>query len=221
MSQPDPQANDTTPHYGRYVGLLGLVIVILITLNTILTKPNGAVGITPGNHVPPFAVPLAQSKLEGDADVATRAHEGQAGNISACQERGPEILNICQLYENSPVVLALFVDDGACPAVLSDMQALTRSFPQVRFAAVSIKGSRKDLRSLIKKYSLGFPLGIDKDGALAELYKVSSCPQLTFAYPGGVVQSKALLIDPPLSTLRARVAELLTATRARNQTTTG
>ena len=36
-------------------------------------------------------------------------------------------------------------------------------------------------------------MGIDSDGALAALYKVASCPQVTFAYPGGEVQSGALL----------------------------
>ena len=52
---------------------------------------------------------------------------------------GRGILNVCQLYERGPVVLALFVDAGSCPAVLGDLQALAPSFPGVRFAAVAIK----------------------------------------------------------------------------------
>ena len=62
--------------------------------------------------------------------------------MPACTVRGPGILNICQLYEQGPVVLALFVDAGSCPRVLSDMQALAPSFPGVRFAGVAIKGDR-------------------------------------------------------------------------------
>src|SRR5690349_11294987 len=95
--------------YGRYVGLLALFIVVLITLNTILTKPNGSKGIEPGRAVPPFAVPLVTGNLSGDADIATHAHEGGRGDVAACQERSAEILNICQLYERGPVVLALFL----------------------------------------------------------------------------------------------------------------
>ena len=38
---------------------------------------------------------------------------------------------------------------------------------------------------------------------------------MSFAYPGGVVQSKALLERPALATLRARVSELVRAARAR------
>jgi hypothetical protein len=42
-----------------------------------------------------------------------------------------------------------------------------------------------------------------------------SCPQIAFVYPGGIVQSAALLGTPSLATLHARVAELLAASRAR------
>jgi hypothetical protein len=95
------------------------------------------------------------------------------------------------------------------------MQALAPQFPQVRFAAVSIKGSRPQLRRLVHSRGLTFPVGIDDEGTLAILYKVASCPQITFAYPGGEVQSRALLTRPPLATLRARVSELVAGARAR------
>jgi hypothetical protein len=212
MSPPEPRA---APRYGRYAGLLALLILALITINTIATKPNGVKGIAPGEQLPPFAVPLALGSLTGDADTATRANEGAAGRVPACQERGPQILNICQLYESGPVVLALFVDSGSCPAVLADMQAVSTGFPRVRFAAVAIKGERPQVRRLIRSRGLSMPVGIDSDGALAALYKVATCPQLTFAYPGGAVQSKAMLRRPSRAALRERVKQLVAASRAR------
>jgi hypothetical protein len=205
----------TTPRYGGYVGLLALVILALITINTIVTKPNGAKGLAPGELMPPFAVPLALGGTVGDADTARHADEGAAGRVPACRERGPQILNVCQLYEQGPVLLALFVDSGSCPAVLSDMQAVSSSFPGVRFAAVAIKGARASVRKLIRKRGVTFPVGLDSDGALAALYKVATCPQLTFAYPGGDVQSPAILKRPARATLRARLAALVAASRAR------
>ncbi len=204
-----------SPRYGRYAGLLALLILALITLNTIKTKPNGDTGIAPGQPLAPFAVPLVQGDLSGDANVATKAGEGAAGNVPACSVRKPQVLNICEQYERGPVVLALFVNGGSCPAVLNDMQTLAPSFPGVRFAAVSIKGDREQLRRMVRSSRLRFPVGIDSDGALASLYKVASCPQVSFAYPGGVVQSKALLRAPTLAALRARVGELVAASRAR------
>jgi hypothetical protein len=197
------------------VGVLALVFIALVTLNTALTPPNGATGIAPGKRLAPFAVPLASSDLLGDANVATHSNDGEAGSRPACAVRGPRILNVCELYEAGPVVLALFVDASSCAQVLQEMQALVPAFPQVRFAAVSIKGARASLRSLARSEHLSFPLGIDEGGTLVALYKVASCPQLTFALPGGVVQSKALLARPSLAALRARVGELLAAARAR------
>jgi hypothetical protein len=165
--------------------------------------------------MPPFAVPLALGSLKGDADTARHADEGAAGRVAACQERGAQILNICQLYEGAPVVLALFVDAGSCSAVLGDMQALSSSFPGVRFAAVAIKNGRSQVRRLIRSRGLTLPVGLDSDGALAALYKVATCPQVTLAYPGGEVQSRALLSRPSRATLRGRVAALVAAARAR------
>jgi hypothetical protein len=197
------------------MGLLAVLLIGVAALNTALSKPHGVSGIEPGRRLPPFAVPLATGNLGGDANVATRANEGAAGRLPACAVRGSQVLNICQLYEAGPVVLALFVDAGSCPAVLGDLQAIAPSFPGVQFAAVSLGGDRGALRRLIRARALTIPVGIDHDGALAALYRDASCPQLTFAYPGGVVQSRALLSRPAASTLRARVSELVTAARAR------
>jgi peroxiredoxin len=199
------------PHYGRWVGVLALVILALITLNTILTPSNGLAGLAPGTQMPPFAVPLATGDLQGAANIATHPNEGAAGKRPACTVRGPRILNICELYEQGPVVLALFVDASACTGVLDELQALVPEFPEVRFAAVSIKGDRSQLRALVRSHGLSFPIGVDSEGTLPVLYKMASCPQVTFASRGGVVQSKALLVRPPLAVLRARVSELVAA----------
>jgi len=197
------------------VVLLAIVVLVLVTANTLLSDSKGVVGIAAGQPLPPFAVPLAVGDVNGDANVATRADEGAAGKVPACSVRGPQLLNVCQLYEQGPVVLALFINASSCPQVLGEMQALVPSFPGVRFAAVAIEGSRSGLRQLVRSRGLTLPVGIDKDGALVALYKVDSCPQLTFAYPGGVVQGKTLLGNPSLAALRARVSELVAASRAR------
>jgi hypothetical protein len=205
MSRPEPR-------YGRYVGLLALVILVLITVNTIVTKPNGAKGVEPGHAIPPFAAPLALGTLTGDVNVATRAGEGTAGRTPACAVHGPGVLNVCALYRGRPLVLALFVDAGSCPDVLGQMQALAGAFPAVSFAAVAIKGERGSLLTLIRKRGLtSVRVGIDRDGVLASLYRVASCPQVSFVLPGGVVQSPALLDTPSPRALRARVAELVVA----------
>jgi hypothetical protein len=212
VSRPEPAGG---LRYGRYLGPAALVVLLLVTINAALNRPNGAAGIARGHRLPPFAVPLALGDLTGDANVATRPNQGPAGSVPACSVRGPQVLNVCQLYERGPLVLAMFVDAGSCPAILSQMQALAPSFPGVGFAAVAIKGDRPSLQRLIHERGLTLPIGIDRDGALATLYKVASCPQVTLAYPGGVVQSAPLLAHPAQAVLRSRVSELVAASRAR------
>ncbi|HEY1689937.1 MAG TPA: hypothetical protein VGF95_13875 [Solirubrobacteraceae bacterium] len=202
--------------YGRYVAILGVIFLIGVTVNTILTKANGATGILPGAKVPPFAAPLVLSKEEeGKVDTAVKANEGIRGKVPACKLRGEGILNICELYERGPVVLALFFEEGSCPDVLSEMQKLAPSFPGVSFAAVAIKSKRPPIRELMHKKGLTLPVGFDLEGNLAPFYKIASCPQVSFIYPGGVVQSKALLGQPTPARLRARVEALVAASKKR------
>ncbi|MGA2165043.1 MAG: hypothetical protein ABSH36_11325 [Solirubrobacteraceae bacterium] len=204
-------------HGGRWVGVLAIVILILITINTIVTPSKGLAGIAPGKQMPPFAAPLATGDLQGSVNVAAHPNEGPAKH-AACTVRGPQILNICQLYEQGPVVLALFIEGSACDGVLGEMQTLVRAggrFSGVRFAAVALKGERSSLRQLVRSRGLTFPVGIDSEGVLPGLYAMASCPQITFAYPGGVVQSKALLTTPSSALLRRRVGELVAESVAR------
>jgi hypothetical protein len=201
--------------YGRYMGALAAVALAGILLSTLLGSAGDVKGIAQGARIPPFAAPLALGSLAGDVNVATRPHEGQAGNRPACSVRGAQVLNVCQLYEQGPLVLALFVDSGSCPDALREMQVLVGALPQVRFAAVAIKGETGPVRSLVHSDRLTFPVGLDRDGILVELYRLATCPQISFVYPGGVVQSPALLGSPSAATLRARVVALLDASRAR------
>jgi AhpC/TSA family len=205
----------SNPRYGRYAGLAGVVLLALAAIYLLFLRPTDLSGIAPGRRLTPFALPLALGNLRGDADIATRADQGSAGRVPACAERGAQILNVCQLYERGPVVLALFVNAGGCTRILDELQQLVPAFPGVSFAAVAIEGDRAALRRLVRARGLTLPVGIDGDGAVGSLYKVLSCPQIDFAYPGGVVQSAALLATPSQATLRARVSALVVASRAR------
>jgi hypothetical protein len=205
------------PRFGRYAGLLGLLVLAGLVIHAVLVSPTDPKGIAPGQRLAPFAVPLALGAMVGDADIATHANDGEEGSVPACAERGPQILNVCQLYERGPVVLAMFVDSGSCTGVLSNMQALLGAFPGVRFAAVAVRGERDQLRALMRRRGLTLPIGIDSDGAVAALYKVFTCPQVNFAYRGGVVQSSALLGSASLASLRAHVSALVASSRARER----
>jgi hypothetical protein len=205
----------TSPRYGRYVGAVAIVLLALIAINTLLTTPNGSTGLPPGRPLPPFAVPVVTGTLNGDADIATRPNEGRLGRQPACSVRGPEVLNICALYERGPVVLLLFANGDGCPRTVDTLAQALPAFPGVQPAVVALRGNRGDLRRLVAAHGWPFPVGWDRDGALVNLYRDAVCPQLTFAYPGGITQGHALLRVPTLAALRARVSLLVSESRAR------
>jgi hypothetical protein len=201
--------------YGLWVVALGAVLIVVFTVHVALSSHKGATGIPPGAHIPPFAAPLAIGGPAGEVDVATHANEGLAGKVAACAERGRGILNVCELYERGPVVLTLFFDAGSCADVLDDLQTLSHSFPQVGFAAAAVKEDAAPIARLVRSKRLTIPVGVDPEGRLGELYTMVGCPQITFVYPGGVVQSAELFGSQSLAKLRARVTKLLLASRAR------
>jgi hypothetical protein len=138
-------------------------------------------------------MPLAGSRLQGDANLATRRGEGSLGARPACEVRGPEILNVCQLAERGPVVLAFFVTRSkACERQVDVLQAVRSRYPDVGFAAVAVRGKRSDVVRLISTHRWTLPVGFDHDGAVANAYAAAICPMVTFAYRGGRVQGTTI-----------------------------
>ena len=178
-----PKRPAGTSRYGWFIGLAGFLLVVVVTINSISTSGVESGGLRAGEPMPPFAVPLADSSLEGDANVATKPDQGQLGRRPACEVRGPEVLNICEEWELGPVVLAIFPTfAGRCRGVLDQMRRLKGRHPRVRFAAVGSRGNRNELRG-----DWGFPVGWDRDGRVLAGYGVVDCPQLVFAERGGKV----------------------------------
>jgi hypothetical protein len=210
-----PGAGIAGARYGLWIVALAAVLLVAFTVHVAFSSHKGATSIPPGARIPPFAAPLAIGGPAGEVDVATHANDGLAGKVAACAERGRGILNVCELYERGPVVLTLFFDAGSCARVLDDLQTLAHSFPQVGFATVAVKEGPAPIAQLVRSKRLTVPVGVDPEGRLGELYTMVSCPQIMFVYPGGVVQSMELVGSSSLATLRARVAELLAASRAR------
>lgn len=172
--------------YGWFFGVALVLLLALVTVNSLNTDGVGSRGLPAGTPAPPFAAPLAASDLDGDVNVATKADQGGAGNVPACSIRRPDVLNLCTLTERGPVVLAFFaIRGGSCVDQLAVLEAVRPKHPRVQFAAISIRGDRGDLRDLVRRQDWGFPVGYDRDGVLANLYGVAVCPQITFLERGG------------------------------------
>lgn len=192
--------------YGWFVGVVAVLVLALIGLNTLLTSSNGSAGPRKGSLAPPFAAPLVFSSFADDADVnvARRARQGDAGKVPACSDTDPGVLNLCRLYAAQPAVLIFTATLGSqCIHELDVVERLRARLPGVAFAAVAIRGDRGDLRKLVRRHGWGFPVAYDHDGVLANLYGVAVCPQLTFIRRNGRVADTAVgVVEGPELTRR-------------------
>ena len=192
---------------GWLVGVIGVVVLAYITLNSLRTEGLGTHGLERGTTLPPFAMPLATSASDTDADIATEPNSGPEGKHPACSVRGPEILNVCELQERGPVVLAFVVTEaGDCARQVDVLDRVAARVPRVAFAAVAVRDDRDRLRRLIRERGWRVPVGYDRDGAVGNLYGLGLvCPLFTFAGRDGRVAGTELgFLDEAALTKSAR-----------------
>jgi hypothetical protein len=197
---------------GALVGVVAVIVLAYITYNTLTTE--GLDPLARGTALPPFAMPLATSASDGDANVATKRGESQLGPRPACEVRGPGVLNSCALAERGPVVLA-FVVTGVkeCGRQLDVMDRVAGRVPGVAFAAVAEQEDHGELRDRVRARGWRLPVGYDHDGIVGNLYGFGVvCPLLVFAGADGRVAATHVgLLDEAELTGRA---EALAAGRA-------
>ena len=192
---------------GVLLAVFAGALLLFISFNTIVSDKQGSKGLSAGDPLPPFAMPLSTSSCRGrcDANVATAPDQGAAGTKPACSVRGPEVLNSCELAEKGPFVLAfVFHPVQRCRDQLAGLQRVAIRHPGVRFAVVAVRASAEGARTL--KTSL--PVGYDHDGAVANEYAVVVCPTLTFVAAGGKVAGSTVgsLSDAELETWVKRIS---------------
>jgi peroxiredoxin len=174
-----------TQRPGRIAVVAAVLVLAWITWNTLHTSGPGGRGPRSGEVLPPFAAPIATSSLQGDANVRVRPVDGHP---SACQVRGPDVLNSCQLASRGPVVLAFFITRSqGCLDEIDALDRLRPRFPGIGFAAVAISGARRDVSADVRRRHWRLPVGWDHDGAVADAYGISVCPTVTLARRGGRV----------------------------------
>jgi hypothetical protein len=208
VNEPGVRRPAGSSRYGWFFAVVVVLLIAYIAINNAGSDDAGSTGPPVAKRMPPFAVPLALSDLDGDANVATESGQGDAGARPACEVRGPEILNVCQLWERGPVALSfLATRGGRCVDGIDQIDSLRDDYPDVQFAAIAIRGDRDDLRELIRERGWGIPVGYDRDGVLANLYSVAVCPQTTLAARGGKVR-RTLIGEPTDRELRAALDAL-------------
>jgi hypothetical protein len=187
---------------GWLVGVVGVVVLAYITLRTERLEP-----LERGTELPPFAVPLAASAKEGDANIFPGPGRGPDDEPPACTVRGPDVLNVCELAESGPVVVAFVVTElSKCARQVDVLDRVAARVPGVSFAVVAVRDDRERLRRLIRERDWSVPVGYDHDGAVGNLYGLGAvCPLLTFAdRDGRVTRSEVGFLDETALSAAAR-----------------
>jgi hypothetical protein len=212
----------------RYTILVGLVFLALIVVAVISKIGEGGEGILGLEHrperwpLPEFAVPDAAGQLEGDANIAQDdcstsqlpCPEGDR-RTPACQVRVPGSIRVCDLFDRPSVISFWFTKGGSNCVTEQDavQQAYRRYGGRVRFLSLDIRDDRDTVRELIQERHWRMPVGYDRDGAVASLYRVGGCPTFAYVYPGGTLQSASSGVLSAAQ-LGRRLDSLLSATAA-------
>ncbi len=211
--------------YSIIVGLLFLAVIVIASVNSLGgdggEETLGLDRLPARWPLPEFAVPAAAGPLEGDANVAQDDCESSAipcpeadRRVPACRIETAGAIRVCDLFER-PLVISFWFDRGGdCAAQQDVVSSVYRRYRgRVNFLSLDIRDDRDTVRELVRQRRWRMPVGYDRDGAVASLYRVGGCPTFAYAYPGGTLQS-ASIGDVSAAQLSSRVEQLLAATRA-------
>lgn len=210
--------------YSLVVGLLFAAVIVIALIHTVNGNDKQTLGLDrlpPRWPLPEFAVPAAAGRLEGDANVAQDDCEsGQTPCPSsgrrkaACRISTPGAIRVCDFFGRPLVLSFWFAHGGNC---VEQQDVLNRVYARYRgrvdFLSLDIRDDRDTVRGLIRQRGWKMPVGYDRDGAVASLYRVGGCPTFAYAYPGGTLQG-ASIGELTSAQLEAHIRSLLDATRA-------
>ncbi|HEY2056665.1 MAG TPA: hypothetical protein VGH14_22240 [Solirubrobacterales bacterium] len=209
--------------YSLMVGLLFLAVIAVAAIHTLNGGGEDTLGLDkqPSHWpLPEFAVPAAAGQLEGDANVyqddcessSLPCPEGSA-RLPACQITTPGAIRVCDLFDRPLVISFWFGTESGCEVQQNVVSAVAARYRgRVNFLSLDVRDSRGSVRELVRERGWEMPVGFDRDGAVAALYRVGGCPTFAYAYPGGTLQS-ASIGELDVRGLSQHVDELLKATR--------
>ena len=164
---------------GRYtwvVGVAALFVVIVVAFNSLPNAGRGYRGPEQGERIPVFAAPLASGDAEGDANVKqSPADEDSENETAACDVTLPDVITACDLFAEKPLVLALSVPAADCEGQLEAMERLRQARPDLQFAAVVSGRSHEKAQEVVERTGVRFPVAVDRDLAVFNLYRVAYC----------------------------------------------
>ena len=191
-------------NYVTVVGVAFVVVIVLALVNMLRTEDSGTVGIGDvgrGEPVPKFAVPVASSDLDGDANIDPK---------QACKVEGADVIRVCDYFDR-PLVMSFWFTKGGSQCIdqqdVFDDVALDYK-RRLGALSINVRDDRDDVRSLIEEHGWKVPAGYDRDGAVSNIYRVGGCPTFIYVRKGGVMKN-ATIGPASADELNAQIRSLL------------
>jgi hypothetical protein len=191
-----------TTVYSLIVGMAFIALIAIAGINTISTKNKGVLGATSEGDMPlaQFAVPNARTGASGDANIAQDDCDAaripcpaENRRTPACQVDVAGALRVCDFFDKPLVISFWFTRGGDCENQEDVFEkGYLRYSGRVNFLAIDVRDSDSEVRKLIADHHWTHPVGLDRDGALSNLYRVGGCPTFIYAFPGGVFQATSI-----------------------------
>jgi thiol-disulfide isomerase/thioredoxin len=204
-----------------------IAVIAVAGINTISTQDKGVLGASNEGDAPlaQFAVPNARTGASGDANIAQDDCDSAripcpeaSRRTPACRVEVPGAIRVCDLF-NRPLVLSFWFTRGGNCEDQEDVfeRAYRRYSDRVNFLAIDVRDDESEVRKLINEHHWTHPVGLDRDGALSNLYRVGGCPTFVYAFPGGTVDATSIgeLDDQKFF---AKVDQLISASKQRADT---
>ena len=193
-------------NYVAVVGAAFLIQIVLALVNLLRTEDSGTVGIGEvgkGKPVPEFAVPVASSDLDGDANIDPD---------KACSVEGDDVIRVCDLFDK-PLVMSFWFTKGgsACIDQQDIFDDVAKKFKgRVGVLSINVRDNRDQVRELIADHGWTAPNGYDRDGAVSNIYRVGVCPTFIYIKTGGVMK-EATTGESSAAELSANIRSLIDA----------
>jgi thiol-disulfide isomerase/thioredoxin len=166
------------------VALLGVLVAAaagIVIINLLAGQESKTVGLGEyriGEQVDPFAVPDVRSDLEGDANI---------DRDEACEIEVEGAIRVCD-YFSRPLVISFWFTRGAarCVDVQDAFDRVAAKYGnRVGMLSINVLDDRERVEEIVAEREWEVTVGHDRDGAVANLFRVGGCPTFLFVAPGG------------------------------------
>jgi hypothetical protein len=189
---------------GRYSAFVGIafVVVIVVALINLLNTDDAGIELDRGVPLAQFAVPdaLVPAAVDADANVAQDDCESSRNpcpeddrRLPACEIDAPGAIRVCDLFDRPLAISFWFTRGGDCLPSQDAFDAVADRYARrVNFLSVNVRDDPETVAGIVRERGWSVPVGLDRDGAVSNLYRVGVCPTIVLAYPGGIVHDTAI-----------------------------